>query len=258
VLPDEIDRVPDSQLFEVIAELEAKRGGRVDCSLRCYMAAMELIVAMLGAAWARKHMLGIGKSSPYLRPKRGPGEKWDNQDRVTTLGDLLLNMQGVPGFAERLPGLRKGDVEAVVAELEGVKLALLRGLQVRFVSEIGRTGSDFDAEIDLGGRAIPCETECKLEVTGLSHRTIRRTLDKARQQLPEREVGAIFVKMPESWFRNARMETTVVGAVHEILRNTSRVGFVVFHWPITQELPGGAWARVSLPLASFRTLVCGR
>jgi hypothetical protein len=67
--PDEVARVPDSQLFEIIAELEARTGNRADCTLRCYTAAGELIVAMLGRAWAKKHLLGIGKSSRYLRPK---------------------------------------------------------------------------------------------------------------------------------------------------------------------------------------------
>lgn len=168
-------------------------------------------------------------------------DRFRNQQRALRIAQLLFNMQHVVGIEGRIEDLRVGKVESTVFELEAAALLVRRAVRFRFVTPVGTKGSDFDGEITLpDGTAVNCEMKCKVEGTDLTKGTELRSLKDARQQLPNGSPAVAFLKIPEEWIGDPRLDVVMSDALAEFFRNTERVVAVIVQWEQLRQLGGGA------------------
>jgi hypothetical protein len=199
---------------------------------RGYLAACEVVITALGPHWAFEHIFANGgEPSRYLRPKPQLSiDEYKHQDRVLALADAFFNLQHVEGFADRLAKFKSRDLEASVAELEGAKLLFQSEIPFRFVEETGRKGADYDVDATLSTGAVAFETKCKIETTNLSIETIANSIATARDQLPPDKAAVVFMKTPEHWVTDPRVEEIVKGGLQKGFAATRRISAVVLHW----------------------------
>ena len=154
--------------------------------------------------------------------------------RIFDLSEILLNLQMVEGFDDCLNRLKSGDqdqIEATFAELQVAKLLYIHEQKFRFVARAGQTQTDYDYEIDFAGGWRACaEAKCKLESTDIDPLSVKRSLQKARRQLPRDRPGIIFVKVPQHWFTSSNQMTDELRKVtRDFLRSTTRVASVKYY-----------------------------
>jgi hypothetical protein len=134
---------------------------------RAYVAATSLLIEWLGFSWAEREVFPAG-GNQFLRLGNTPDPRLPNlrhADRVTALADMLFNLQAVDGIEQRAERIRDMNVETGVAELEGARILRQAGFFVRFVSESGVAGTDYDIETFVHGQRVACESKCKVETT---------------------------------------------------------------------------------------------
>jgi hypothetical protein len=164
------------------------------------------------------------------------------------LAETLFNLQHVSGLQSRIDQLPGKDLEASVAEFDSARLLFMNSIPIRFVEEIGKTGSDYDLCVDINGMSVACETKCKIEGTELSVSAIKSRLKDARSQLPSDRPGIVFVHIPEAWVRNELINEVAPQALNETFRGTRRISTVILFWE-EWELSGEAAMRT----VRFRT-----
>jgi hypothetical protein len=221
---------------------------------RLYALSLDTIASFIGPEWVRDNLLGKSRAENYLRAQSElPLDQLKHLDRTIALAEMFFNLQGIPGFDGRVELLKTSCVETAVGELEGARLIATTGLPFEFLLPTGVLGNDFDARVKLPIGEINCEMKCKLETTELSHGSILSTLNKARKQLPVKEPGIIFVKMPEGWVRTQAIERVAGQALGEFFRNTNRVGGLVFHWEEWESILPNSLARVTKYRPEYNT-----
>jgi hypothetical protein len=134
---------------------------------------------------------------------------------------MLFNLQKVSGFRSCLEKLAVGEVESTYAALEIarmiVTLATDTGLSFRFVSESRIAKRDYDLSIKFSdGVKVRAETKCKMEETEITLDTVKRTISRAKGQLPEHVPGMVFVKVPRPWIENE----TFAADMHNLARRS--------------------------------------
>jgi hypothetical protein len=144
--------------------------------------------------------------------------------RVTTLGEMLLNLQDVSGFRGCLRLLADGKIEAAFAELEVARFLSMCGVKFSFNERLGRPKTDYDLNVVFKNGENGCaETKCKSEDTPLSENTIFNSLHDARKQLPNDRPAAIFIKVPEIWLGEQEFRKHINAAVKRFLQETRTV-----------------------------------
>lgn len=199
--------------------------------------AKAVIIKFLGPEWFRKHieMSRVGflrddNSTPLLREQQ--------RMRRIVLGEMLFNMQKIPGFKSCVTDLYQGQIESTYAALEVGRLlctqALDRELFFRFVPPSGIPKSiarrDYDISIRFSdGIAARVEGKCKLEETKITIRTIDDTLSQAKSQLPERVPSIVFVKIPRNWIDNEEFSDAMLKLADRFLARSPSIVSVKFH-----------------------------
>jgi hypothetical protein len=191
-----------------------------------------VVITALGPHWAFQHIFANGgEPSRYLRPNPQLSiDEYKHQDRVLALADAFFNLQGIDGIADRLAKFKSRDLEASVAELEGAKLLFQSEIPFRFVEETGKKGADYDVDATLSIGAVACETKCKIETTSLSVETIANSLATARDQLPSDRAAVVFIRTPDHWVTDPKVEETVKTGLKKGFAATRRISAVVLHW----------------------------
>jgi len=195
-----------------------------------------IVQHFLGRDWFRRYALPDGDPKSYLFPNFDlPEGNKQYTIRLFFLADLLFNLQDVPGLERCLKPLRHGNIEPTMAELAIGMLLKQQGYGFRFVEPIHKQGSDYDLALTYpDGRTACADVKCKiLSGTARSGRTIGKSLERARGQLPTDEPGIVFVKLPQEWLNPANQDVVFTGemldAVADFFRNTERVVLVVFY-----------------------------
>ena len=70
------------------------------------------------------------------------------------------------------------------------------GWPFSFIAPRGRSGYDYDFEIDCYGHIVCGDAKCKIEETPLSAKTITQTLTRSRRQIPPDAPGIFFRQIP--------------------------------------------------------------
>jgi hypothetical protein len=218
-------------LREHIARREAETGVKFHSDLRQYSAAIAIVRAFLGQSWVDAH-LHHATGDLYVRHVDGvPGTRGlDHPDRVTSLGELLFNMQDIAGFGSRLGRMRTMSLEADIAELEGARFLHWNGTPYRFVVPTQIKGSDFDVEAKVGDITVACEMKARMEGAAPTPKSVYRHLNRARDQLPRNAPSIIFVKIPQSWMLNDACWGALDDGVARLFRGTGRIAAVFVHW----------------------------
>jgi hypothetical protein len=224
-------RITQSDLLHFVNHRDTQMGKNANCTLRQYRAALFVLDHFLGPEWVEAHVFRDPKDTRFLHPAHvNWQDQYKHQDRVVALAEIFFNLQDIDGFGIRVQRIRTGDVETSLGELDGARLLYISGVNFRFVPEKGIAGEDYDVEAVLDSTNVPCEMKTKLESTDLTVETIRRTLQKARRQLPSEGLGIVFFKVPETWPQQPKALETVQEALSGFFRNTGRVALVVLHW----------------------------
>lgn len=194
--------------------------GYTDSQTRVLFA--ELFAArFLGEEWMDNH---LGSYKGLTAEEHG-------QFRYVTwrLGRLLFDLQSFGWFDDLVDNLRQRDLTGALFEAEVARLLMQVPAEASLRVPTGEKGQDFD--IDLGGLGltVPVEVKAKDADTPFTRRTIKKTLDRARKQLPPGGLGLVFIRIPRSWVADQIM-TELDSEVAHSLRNTSRVQAVVVVW----------------------------
>jgi hypothetical protein len=200
---------------------------------RTYALAMRVLTYFLGIGWMETNVMNKTAPTDFLRNDWSSPERRDfHFYRVISLAEMIFNLQWVGGFDNLVDDVRTNtQLEPRFAELEVGKLLHIYGVNFRFIVPQGTKGTDYDIELCMpDGRVALVETECKIETTAISSRTMKDTLEHARKQLPKDGVGIIFVRVPGDWFKVANEwlpnkfgAETVSKAIQSFLRNTTRI-----------------------------------
>jgi len=202
--------------------------------------AMKVLNQSLGDDWVQRNLFDARSLHP-LRVANVTGTAgMKAQARAAELGEMIFNLQAVPGFQARLETLKTNDLTSTVAELHAAKLLALSELPFSFVEPSGTKGLDYEAKIALpSGHIGSCEVKTKREDTPLTSRTILNSLKEAGSQTPKDAPLIIFLKIPDHWYVDPRLKTFAESATQKFFRHYNRAIAVVFFWEEWPVLTNG-------------------
>jgi hypothetical protein len=192
-------------------------------------AARFVIRHFLGEEWINKHIMppAIG----YLALQDIDGVFELQCVRVMEFGESLLNLQGLSGFDEYIERIKTvRSPEPFLAELHIAKMLFINDWAVRFVVPTGKEGEDYDLEWPMQGLTTCADAKCKIDGTVINGKSITRTLQKCRSQLPPDHPGIFFVKIPQQWLE-VEDHATITGeaAMDFFKKGTQRVVSIVYY-----------------------------
>jgi quinol monooxygenase YgiN len=209
-----------------------------------YTLAVRILNSTFGSGWVDRHVLASDHQSPFFRNfEAATGDEALHRARVVDLAETIINLQKVPGLINVLLEIMRGHIEDRFAELEVGKMLVLAGSQVEFVKPGGPRGSSYDLEIATPAGKVCADVKCKVESNLTpSGSAILNTLKAARSQLPDDQMGAFFLKLPQSWAPDGDIKPLIPileQAALDFLRGTKRVVAVIMYFNIVLPLNGG-------------------
>jgi hypothetical protein len=249
-LAERVERSTTEHLTVVVKAL-MKSPSRVvaDDDFLTYGLATEVFRFFFGNAWTNENVFPMHTDvSPAHRAGRkflktestDLEEQFRHMQRVTSLAEIVFNLQGIEGLRQRVSLMDKHDLEAALGEMENAALLATRDFQFRFVTPTGVKGQDYEGEILTStGRTVCCEMKSRSEQASPSHQTLWRTFEQARKQLPKSKPAMILVKIPEAWARKQDIRTIVEAATVRVFRQSQRIVAIVFTWEEWNSTPEG-------------------
>ena len=209
-----------------------------------YTLAVRVLNSTFGNDWVHHHILASDHQSPFFRNlEAATGDEALHRARVVDLAETIINLQKVPGLIDVLREMKLGHIEDRFAELEVGKMLVLAGSQVNFVTPGGPRGSSYDLEIATPAGKVCADVKCRVESSLTpSASAILNTLKRARSQLPVDQMGAFFLKFPQSWAPDGDIKPLIAileQAALDFLRGTKRVVAIVMYFNIVLPENGG-------------------
>jgi hypothetical protein len=153
-----------------------------------------------GDNWLKKYIYNT-RSETFLNQIGSVDVLEHKRLRRIFLAEMLYNLQGVRNFALCWDELYIGKIESTYAVLDIVKLLYTKaidiGLRVCFIPTAkhkGRRRPDFLISFSDGARAFG-EVKSKQETTDVTIAKLKDSLSDAKEQLPKRSPGFVFVKV---------------------------------------------------------------
>lgn len=192
----------------------------------------QILRTFLGDTWCDLQLRGLDEAHPGFQRSPDLFQQSRTQAWIVALGELLFNLQDIPGFDKRCRRLIRDDLESVVAELEAVRLLAESCLPVQLVEEVGVRGSDYEARVTLPtGEIASCEVKSKAEGTTLSTRTLLRQLKDGAKRLPPDRPGILILRLPEHWVRDGETLSKVVESVKgKLFHDYRRIIALILFW----------------------------
>lgn len=209
-----------------------------------YTLAVGTLNSTFGNGWVEHHVLASDDRSPFFRNlEAAAGDESLHRARVIDLAETVLNLQKVPGLIDVLREMKLGHIEDRFAELEVGKMLALAGSKFNFVTPGGPRGSSYDLNIATSAGEVCADVKCRVESNlTLSGSSILNTLKGARTQLPDDQMGAFFLKFPQSWAPDGDIKPLIPmleQAALDFLRGTRRVVAVVMYFNVVLPVDGG-------------------
>ncbi|MCA8488819.1 hypothetical protein OHZ10_24960 [Burkholderia arboris] len=209
-----------------------------------YTLAVRVLNSTFGNGWVDRHVLASDDQSPFFRNlEAAAGDEALHRARVVDLAETISNLQKVPGLIDVLRAMKSGHIEDRFAELEVGKMLALAGSQFNFVTPGGPRGSSYDLEIVTPAGKVCADVKCKVESNLTpSASAILNTLKAGRTQLPNDQMGAFFLKFPQSWAPDGDIKPLIAileQAALDFLRGTKRVVAIVMYFNIVLPVNGG-------------------
>lgn len=156
--------------------------------------------------------------------------------RTFHFAELLLNLQSIEGFDDKVRELATGDMgkmEATFAELQVARMLCEHDLDFRFIpaQQNPTRGENYDFDVfKYEGLPIHVEAKCKLENNPFKPESILTSLRDARRQVPKGKPSIIFVKIPQTWVEAGNLVRSDLDALtRQFLRGTTRIVSIVFY-----------------------------
>jgi hypothetical protein len=191
----------------------------------------------LGDEWVNRNIFGDGVGAArqarigrtFLKSDAtGVDNNVKHQDRVIKLAECLYNLQHVECMDGVIKRLKSDNLESVYSELECARAMSHQSLNLRFIKPDGHLQDNYDAEITTpGNRSICCEIKSKNEKTALSRKAVERSIELARQQLPENRPGLVWLRIPELWSSQVGAKAIVDAAVKHRVNKSSRLVAII-------------------------------
>lgn len=225
------------KLIELVESMATERRQK-----RAHAVYVSIIKNILGEEWFDRHVM----AAVHDRTVRagfvgykivGDGIAEPSVQRIHHLAEMILNLQCVPGFHDRMEQMRtlsSEGIEGAYAELEAATILYWHGLNFRFVEKVRnpKRGLDYDLEVARNGQPIAIDAKCKVEATEPSQSSLWNSLKEAKDQIPSDGPGAIIVKIPEHWFIDGKkLASEIVDVTGEFFRSTGRVVSVIYYTP---------------------------
>lgn len=209
-----------------------------------YTLAVRTLISTFGKDWAEYHVLASDERSPFFRNlDAAAGDDSLHRARVVDLAETVINLQKVPGLRDVLKQMRAGQIEDRFAELEVGKMLALSGSEFNFVANNGNRGSSYDLRISTSMGEVCADVKCRIESNLTANaKSILNTLKGARTQLPKDQMGAFFLKFPQTWAPDGDIKPLIPmleQAAGEFLRGTKRVVAIVMYFNIVLPVNDG-------------------
>lgn len=209
-----------------------------------YTLAVRILTSAFGFEWVEKHVLASDDRSPFFRNlEAAAGDDSLHRARVVDLAETILNLRKVPGVAEVLRAMKLGNIEDRFAELEVGKMLALAGTKFHFVTPGGPRGTSYDLKIATSAGEVCADVKCKVESNlTISGNAILNTLKGARTQLPNDQMGAFFLKFPQTWAPDGNIEPLIPvleEAAGDFMRGTGRVVAIVMYFNMVLPVGDG-------------------
>src|SRR6185437_15150376 len=186
---------------------------------------LAVVKHFLGVDWLERHTSPFDAKRGYFRLNIDGEEQLAHKGgyKLVDLGELLFNLQHIPGFDSCVDRMRNGNLEPTLCELDIARMIYINDWPFRFVEPQNIKGSDYDFEIEFGQVTVCADAKCKIESTPLGEQTVMNALSKARRQLPEDRPGVVFVKFPGEWMNIAGFKDTLLRVGNAFFNSTTRV-----------------------------------
>ncbi|WP_315134646.1 hypothetical protein [Achromobacter marplatensis] len=213
-----------------------------------YALAVRILYAVFGKDWVDHHILDNDDKSSFFRNlEAAAGNGEFHHARVVDLAETIINLQGTPGLEDVISEMKLGHIEDRFAELEVCKILTMAGSRVNFVAPTGARGSSYDLEIETSAGKVCADVKCRIESNlevnrDLNPNAILNTLKAARTQLPQDQMGALFLKLPQSWAPDGditQLTPRLEKVAREFLRTTKRVVAIVMYFNMVLQKDGG-------------------
>ena len=197
-----------------------------------YAMASEVILTTLGPEWWRKNLSPQpGFADEFLAVSDDNEDaKYNHQDRVTRLGDMLYLLRACKGYQVFISSLQRRDLSPTFFELFVATLLYRNGFRIEFVQETGHKGEDYDLRADRAEVLVNVEAKTRRSGVVLGENKLRNTLEQARSQLPTTGPNIIFVSIPNEWTRESNAESVIDGCVGAFFRSSARINYVIVIW----------------------------
>lgn len=203
--------------------------------------AMQVLNQALGSKWVRRNLLDARSTHPFRSVGVTGTAAMKAQAQTAELGEMVFNLQTVPGFQGRLEALKTKDLTSTLAEIYAGKLLVLSELPFSFVEPSGKKGFDYEARLSLpSGHTGTCEVKSKHEARQLTSNTILNSLKEAGSQASPDAPLIVFLKIPERWHIDPRVKDIAESAIEKFFRDYNRAIAVVFFWEEWPMLPNGS------------------
>ena len=198
-----------------------------------YAMAMEVILTTLGPDWWKENCL-LHSKSPDKFLQTGSQEdpsRYEHQDRVIKLGDMLYSLKDCEGFNIFTESLKRRDLGPAFFELWVANILKESDYSIEFVKEVGKKGQDYDLISKKNESIAFIEAKSRRDQVIFNEKTLLHALERARTQLPKFGPGVIFVEVADTWYKPPENQTIISETIQYFFKNkTQRVNNIVLVW----------------------------
>jgi hypothetical protein len=189
-----------------------------------------VISEILGGKWVEQRVVAgrLGFFQLDIADSSTLQSRVHGMARVRELAELMLNLQSIEGFHERVREFQTADetkLESAFAELQIAGLMHQHELPFRFLP----ARQDFEVYVS-DDVTIRVEAKCKLEGATVSMSSVLNSLRQAAKQVPGDGPATLFVKIPQSWHDSGKMvPEELAKATFRFFGKSGRVISVVYY-----------------------------
>lgn len=194
----------------------------------------ELLRIIVDNEWTNQAVFSEHMSQPskteedrsFFKTNSG-GFRW--QERVRRLAERIFNLQNIENIEDIITKIKEGNLTSRFAELEIGTTFYRRDIPFKFVKPQGKKGFDFDIVINTNP-PVNCEVKHKIESTQISAKTISKSLNKAKLQLPKEEPALIGLKIPEEWTQSKETVKILNETFNKFFENNKNIIAILVRW----------------------------
>ena len=210
---------------------------------RAYNTAVRVLTEVFGSTWVKRHLARTDSGNGFFYNNfANEEEAAQHLFRITTLAEILVNLQPVRGYAACVARMQtSAQIEPKFAELEVGKLLYLFGVGFELDSALNNHGLVVEPANEPG---ICAETGRTIEAGEPREPEIAQLLDEAQAALPPDQPGIIFLKVPTHWLTGDATASAAADIARRWLDDAAGAASVVYY---TMAVAGDGVAAREIP-----------